>query len=290
MVRNRSMIIGPALTLWVVAGMLGPLQASAQQADELEALLPPELDSYVLQEVTQEAETLVRAVYRAQEAGENPVNLILAHGGDGEGLYQQVQQAIASGQMDDVETQVGDHTFVGFKDGNEFIVLDHFDGFTLAAGFSDVDPEAEAATFVAPVEDFLEEFDPARIDEDALGAAAEAAPGEGADGLCTDMDCFADRVSECQDAQVGASLGPGLSAVYQVEGPADGDGCRISFWFDENPNPEVEGEPLHFTLPEGTPWSEETVQEVMEGCLGQEEEAMERYDCSGPLLEAMEED
>lgn len=284
----RSMTLSASVAALMAAGLAFPSQ-SAAQAQDLEALVPQELEGYTLENVDQQADAAIQVLYEAENDGEPPVNMILAYGGDGQGLYQQIQSAIEMGDMDAQEIEVGEKTFVGFKDGTEFIAVDHFDGFTLAVGYTDVDAEAPSEDLAASVGDFLEAFDPQRVAEaDPPGDMEAAGDPEAADGaVCPDMDCFAQRVSECQEAEVGASLGPGLSALYAVEGAAEGNACRISFEFTDNPNPEIEGEPLFFTLPGDTPWSEAIVQEVMEGCLGGDEEALETYHCEGPLLEAM---
>ena len=278
----------PVLLILLAGLATIPAKGEAQEGD-LEEVLPSEIPGYVLGDVSSQGDQAVQGLYRPEADGEAPVNLIVAAGADGDELYQQIQGMLQAQEAELDEIQVGEREFVAFQEGSDYVAVANFEGFTLAAGYDGIDPDGDRSALAASVEGFLQSYDPERVMEAEVPEEVDEADvvmaDPPADELCEDMSCFAERVQACEPATVRPSLAPGLTAAYSVEGPAAGGGCALTFQFAENPNPDLVEVPLHFVLDEGQPWEEATVEEIMEGCLGGDEEALDRYRCEGPLLE-----
>ena len=284
--RMAPALIAAIIGLWAVPGG-GVAQAPQGLGQEVAELLPQEVAGFTLQDVQPQDEGAAQAVYAADDGGE-PMNAIIAYGQAAAGLHQQVQSQVGE---DSGELEVDGKTFTSLQMGSDLIVFKHLDPIFLAAGYEVADPDADMGALESSAVAFLEGLDPAGLAEwtpsEEVAGGAESEAGDDGIERCQDPDCFSEHISRCESAEFGASLAPTLTVVYAVEGPGDGDGCQISFRFEDNPNPDLVDTPLYFTLDPDVGFTQELIQEVMEGCLDGDEAAVERFQCEGPLLEAM---
>lgn len=285
-----TLVRNSALLGALSAGLLLPPQALAQPVTEM---LPETVDAYTLEDVTTMGEAAANATYRPEEGGP-PITFVLAAGSQASELHAQLAGMIDD--EDELTHQETGSTWTSATIRSEVIVFEYRDDVLIYAVMrlpaepmqeagqpapEPRDADADRRDVEEAVLGFLEAFGPDRLaDVRALGDAV----ADDDITYCSGIECFQEAVSTCSEAQLSASLAPSVAARYQVEGSTADGLCRITFVFLENPNPEVVDESLHFTTDPVDGFTQEILEEVMEGCLGGDEAAIEAYDCEGPLV------
>lgn len=265
---------GPDLVSLLTAALLLPAQALAQP---LEELVPEELEGFTLDSVHVEGPTEVAALYHPDEM-EGQVIFLMQYGEDAGQTYQRLRRFRSEGgqELGARETVLEGMRFTLMAQGPELVAFTYSDGFLILGAVELADEEAAREELEATALAFLQQSELDRM-------AGWTPPDPVDDDQCYDMECFQDRVSRCEDAWVTVPLGRIVEAKYAVEGPVDG-GCRISFRFAENPNPDLVDQPLFFALDSEVRFTQEVVQEIVDGCLAGDEEAVEQHACEGPLI------
>lgn len=111
----------------------------------------------------------------------------------------------------------------------------------------------------------------------ALGLAATS--NASANTACDTRACFDQAVQSCQAASY--SVRKPLGQVrYQVLEPVDGQRCRLSLTYLDNPNPAWEGKALQFVVDRDQAVGPQLKQAV-KSCLT---DSGDDYQCAGPLL------
>lgn len=254
----------------------------------LQSLVPETLDGYTRNELdVKESSPSVRGVYQL-ESDDGTISFAISYGKDAADRYRKsrgkISLAAGQGEMETGEVSVQGRSVITAQMGSQLIAMAYFNHFLVGVNAEGLDvPESTVVDFLEKVGlDRIAEWSPP---DDVEYTLAETEPDASA---CVDMDCFSERVTQCEEAQLIGALGRRVTARYAVEGPAGDGQCRLSFVFTDNPNADWENTPLYFTVDSEAGFSMKDVKTVMEGCV--ERDGDPSYDCEGPLLERMRDD
>jgi len=248
----------------------------------LKPLLPETLDGYTLKTVdVKESSPSVRGIYQS-EADDATISFAISYGKDAADRYRKsrgkISLAAGEGKMETGEISVQDRSLITAQMGSQLIAMAYYNHFLVGVRAEGLDdPEATFVDFLKKVD--LDRFADWSPPDDVDYTLAETEPDAAA---CVDMDCFSERVSQCEEGQLIGALGRRITARYAVEGAADNGQCRLSFVFLDNPNSDWKNTPLYFTVDSEAGFGMEVVKTVMEDCLEGDGEA---YGCEGPLLD-----
>lgn len=116
----------------------------------------------------------------------------------------------------------------------------------------------------------------------ALGLVTLATCGQTAQSSgkqCDSKQCFEAQFADCEPATYASGEMAGARVQYQIDGPVD-SGCKITFVFLKNPNPEWANKPLHMVFDSDKPFGPQA-KDAIGQCLSNA--APMDYQCSGPL-------
>lgn len=299
----RGIHFAPLALLFAIAvSCPHPSQAFDDElsGSHLEPLVPENLDGYTLDEVdVKENSPTLRAVYQS-ESEDGSIRFTLSYGEDAAERYRRMRGSLslaaADGEIDTGEVSVQGRTVATARKRSELIAMTYFNhflvGFTArearvleAPGGEKVDTTKGLMDPEATLVDFLEKVDLDRLAEWSPPDEVEYTLGNVPD--CVEMECFREHFSRCETAQLTGTLGRRITATYTIEEQLADDQCQMSLVFTDNPNPEWENTPLYFTMNPADGFSMDDVKGVIDDCV---EGEGENYNCSGPLLDQMEDE
>ena len=284
----------------LVVGLLWPAPTLAQPVEQM---LPDEVTGYTLEEVNRRSPAAAQAIYEPADC-DFEMMVMLAAGDLAGDLESMLRSRMSSAEAEAGELSVGGKTFTSFVLGSDLVVFRRAEGVLLGAGRDDLGAETDRRTAEAAVVAFLESFGPDRIEgwtppegpeadgdrERSLerppgaGKTTEPAPAPArTEQLCGDTECFLEAAGRCRPAVLPVEIGREVAGEYSVEG-SSADGCRISFRFTDNPDPDHVGRELRFRLEREDQIPEGTLREVVRGCLEGDESVVEAHGCEGPLV------
>ena len=259
--------------------------ACLMTSEDLEPLFPASLGNASLEQVEPDDGGLrSRGVYTHPEA-EGSLSLALAYGASVEEAVMQIsslQMQSATGS-EDWHTETWDtqgQTVHYMREGENALAVSLIDQFLV---FTMAEEAEEPALFRSLFESY---------DLNALAswdAPGSYIPHSLSSNTCLSIECFTERISACESAQMMGQLNRRLGGVYTVEEPADEEQCVLSFAFTNNPNPDLVDRKVFFPVDRDANLAEnfrDNVMRPMQACLEGSDDASAH--CSGPLLDAME--
>lgn len=249
----------------------------------LEPLVPETLNGYALNEVdAMNGRPLVRAQYQP-ETDEGRISFAISYGKDAADRYRELRGraalAAAEGELAPDTVSVQGRTVFTFHSDDRSVASAYFDHFFLgiyAEGLGASENPSVDLLKAVDLDRFAEWSPPDDVDY----TLAETEPDASS---CIGMDCFSERVTQCEEGQLIGAL-DGRAVRYAVEGPAGSGQCRLSFVLTDGRNEDLENAPLYFTVDSEGGFSLQELKTAMEACFEGDGKA---YDCEGPFLDRM---
>lgn len=250
----------------------------------LEPLVPETLGGYTLNEVdAMTGKPLVRAEYQT-ETDDGTILFMISYGKDAADQYRELRGraalAAAEGELAPDTVSVQGRTVFAFHSDGRSVASAYFDHLFLGIYVEGLDASEDPSVDLLKAVD-LDRFAEWSPPDDVDYPLAETEPDASS---CIGMDCFSERVTQCEEGQLIGAL-DGRAVRYAVEGPAGSGQCRLSFVLTDGPNADLENAPLYFTVDSEAGFSLQDLKTALEGCVEGDGEA---YDCEGPFLEHME--